>query len=97
MAGTSSIKKIVDFIWGEQEKELKQKGKSVEIINCRFLKPLDKEQILKSIKKTKNVITFEDNSLIGGLGSSIKELIIDEKIQNINITTNGYEDKFISY
>jgi len=81
----------------EKEKELKQNGKSVEIINCRFLKPLDKEQILKSIKKTKNVITFEDNSLIGGLGSSLKGLIIDEKLQNINITTIGYEDKFISY
>jgi len=81
----------------EQEKELKKNGKSVEVLNCRFLKPLGKEQILKSIKKTKNVITFEDNCLIGGLGSSIKELIIDEKLQNINITTNGYEDKFITY
>ena len=46
-----------------EEKE----GKSVEVINARFLKPLDKETLLESILKTKNVITIEDNIIKGGL------------------------------
>ncbi len=46
-----------------EEKE----GKSIEVINARFLKPLDKETILDSILKTKNVITIEDNIIKGGL------------------------------
>ena len=39
--------------------------KSVEIINARFLKPLDEETVLKSIEKTKYAITIEDNLLKG--------------------------------
>lgn len=46
---------------------LEEKGLNAEIINARFLKPIDKETILKSIEKTKRVITIEDNLLSGGL------------------------------
>lgn len=46
---------------------LEKQGKSVEVINARFLKPIDKEGIIKSITKTRNVITIEDNILKGGL------------------------------
>ena len=38
-----------------------------EVINARFLKPLDKETILKSVEKTKNVVTIEDGLIEGGL------------------------------
>ena len=41
--------------------------KNIEIINARFLKPLDKEAILKSIEKTKRVVTIEDGLIEGGL------------------------------
>ena len=46
---------------------LEEKGKSVEVINARFLKPIDKDVIFNSIAKTKKVITIEDNILQGGL------------------------------
>jgi len=46
---------------------LQKENIDVEIINARFLKPLDKETILKSIEKTKAVITLEDGILKGGL------------------------------
>ena len=46
---------------------LKNENINVEIINARFLKPLDKNTILKSIEKTKKVITIEDGILKGGL------------------------------
>ena len=46
---------------------LEEKGKSVEVINARFLKPIDKDVIFNSIAKTKKVITIEDNILQGGI------------------------------
>ena len=78
-------------------KELQQKGINAEIINARFLKPIDKYTITKSIYKTKFVITIEDGTLIGGLGSSIKELIVDKNIQNVKVKCFGYKDIFVKH
>ena len=69
----------------------------VEIINVRFLKPLDEKAIIKSIIKTKKVIVLEDNTIIGGLSSSIKELIIDNKLENISIKSYAYPNKYIKH
>ena len=77
--------------------KLQQKGKEVEIINARFLKPLDVETIIKSIQKTKNVITLEDGTEINGLGTAIKELIVDNKLEKINIKSIAYPDEFIPH
>lgn len=74
---------------------LKDKNISTEIINIRFLKPLDKETILNSIRKTKNFITIEDNVITGGLASSIKDLVINEK--NIAGKYFAYPDEFIKH
>lgn len=68
-----------------------------EVINCRFLKPLDKATIVKSIKKTKNVITIEDGTVINGLGTAIKELIVDENLQDIKLKTYAYPDEYIKH
>lgn len=68
---------------------------SAEIINARFLKPIDNETILNSIRKTKNVITIEDNIITGGLSSKVKDLIIHE--ENINSNFFAYPDEFIKH
>lgn len=72
-------------------------GKSVEVINARFLKPLDEETILKSIQKTKNVITIEDNLKKGGLGSAVLELINKNNIKDVNVQIFGYDDTFVEH
>ena len=74
-----------------------EQHKSVEIINARFLKPLDVETIKKSIEKNKNIITIEDGTRINGLATAIKELIIDNNLQDINFTTYAYPDEFIPH
>ena len=51
----------------EVAENLEKEEVNVEVINARFLKPLDKDTILKSIEKTKNAITIEDALLKGGL------------------------------
>lgn len=71
--------------------------KSVEIINARFLKPLDEESILNSIRKTGNCITIEDNLLKGGLGSAVVEAVNKSDIQDAKIKSFGYDDTFVEH
>ena len=68
-----------------------------DVINTRFLKPLDKEIVKKSIEKTKFVITIEDGTIINGLSTAIKELIIDENIKDVKIKSFAYPDEFIKH
>lgn len=79
----------------EMAQELESQGKSVELINTRFLKPFDEEKIIETIAKTKNVITIEDASIIGGLGTKAKEIIAENKIENVELKCYAYPDKFI--
>ena len=78
-------------------KELEKDDIKAEVINARFLKPLDCEKISKSIEKTKFVVTIEDGTEIGGLGSSIKELIINKCLENVKIKSFAYPDEFIKH
>ena len=78
--------------------KLKENGVEAEVINARFLKPFDKETILKSISKTRKVITLEDNTTVGGLGSEVKELIAtNTDLQDIQIKSYGIEDEFVGF
>lgn len=81
----------------EISNELNNKNISCEIINIRFIKPIDKMTILKSIKKTKNVVTIEDNTIVGGLSSIVKELIVENSIKDYNLKSFAYPDKFIPH
>ena len=80
----------------EVAKELDGKY-NIDIINARFLKPLDTMGIKEYIEKNKNVLTIEDGTSINGLGTAIKELIVDEKIENVNIKCISYPDSFIKH
>src|SRR5246127_1881535 len=54
---------------------LEQKGISAELINIHTIKPLDDKAILKSVAKTKCVVSAEENQMNGGLGDSIAQLL----------------------
>lgn len=77
--------------------QLSKIGIDAEVINARFLKPLDTVNIKKSIEKTLNIVTIEDGTIINGLGTAIKELIVDEKISIKNIKSFAYPDEFIQH
>lgn len=81
----------------EVAKMLEKEKIDAEVINARFLKPLDIEAIKKSIEKTRNVITIEDGTIINGLGTATKELIINENMENIKIKSYAYPDEFIKH
>ena len=78
-------------------RELAENKKSVEVINARFLKPLDENTIMKSIKRTKYVITIEDGTKINGLATAIKELIIDKNIRGVRVKSFAYPDDYIRH
>jgi len=69
--------------------ELEKQNIFAEVINCHTIKPLDKETILQSIKKTRAIVTAEEHQKIGGLRGAIAELITEETSQEIiNEATN---------
>jgi transketolase len=55
---------------------LEQKRISAEIINIHTIKPLDNEQILKSVRKTRCVVSAEEHLINGGLGDSIAQVLV---------------------
>jgi len=76
----------------EASKELKRSGVNVEIINIHTIKPLDKDLILKSVNKTKCIVTAEEHMLNGGLGDSIAQLIALENPTPLEMV--GVNDTF---
>lgn len=60
----------------EAAEQLATKGISAEIINIHTIKPIDEEAILKSVAKTKCVVTCEEHNRFGGLGDAVAQVII---------------------
>lgn len=73
-------------------KELEKEGISCEVIVNHTIKPLDEKTLLKSIKKTKCVVTCENHNIIGGLNSAISELIARDMPTKIYAV--GIKDEF---
>ena len=62
----------------EAAKFLKEINIHAEVINIHTIKPLDKDAILKSVSKTKCIVTAEEHMLNGGLGDSVAQLLSRE-------------------
>lgn len=62
----------------EAEKMLKADGISAEVINIATIKPLDKELVVQSAKKTGKVITVEEHNIVGGLGEAVCAALSEE-------------------
>ena len=73
-------------------KMLKDKGISAEVISIPVVKPIDKETIINSAKKTNRVITIENHSIIGALGSSVCEVLSEN--YPVKVTRIGINDEF---
>ena len=58
-------------------KRLEADGISAEVINIHTIKPIDKELVAASAKKTGKVVTVEEHSIIGGLGSAVCEALAE--------------------
>ena len=72
--------------------ELKEKGINIRVVDIHTIKPIDKELIVKCAKETKRIITIEDHSIIGGLGSTVCEVLSEEC--PTKVTRLGMKDTF---
>ena len=71
---------------------LQSEGISARIVNMHTIKPIDKELIIDSIKKTGAIVTAEEHNIIGGLGSAVAEVVCKNVPAPIEMV--GIEDKF---
>ncbi|MFC2089154.1 1-deoxy-D-xylulose-5-phosphate synthase [Bacteroidota bacterium] len=76
--------------------DLEKFGYSIAHIDLRFLKPLDEKLLKQVLSKHKHVITVEDGSIHGGMGSAILEFIADNKL-SLNLKRLGVPDRFIDH
>lgn len=60
------------------KEELKKKNINIRVVDIHTVKPIDRELIIKCAKETKKIITVEDHSILGGLGSSVCEVLSEE-------------------
>ena len=59
------------------KEELEKQGINIRVVDVHTIKPIDKEMIIKCAKETKKLISIEDHSIIGGLGSAIAEVLTE--------------------
>jgi len=71
---------------------LKEEGISARVINIHTIKPIDKDIILKAAEETGAIVTAEEHSVIGGLGSAVAEVVCEGK--PVPVVRVGVEDKF---
>lgn len=72
--------------------KLEAEGISVEVINMHTIKPLDVDLVVRSAAKTGKVVTVEEHSIIGGLGSAVAEVLAEK--QPAKLLRIGVEDRF---
>jgi 1-deoxy-D-xylulose-5-phosphate synthase len=75
---------------------LSKKGIDAEIINMRFVKPLDADLLKSTFTKFKKILTIEDNSILGGFGSAVAEFAAQYNYKN-DILLHGLPDRFIEH
>ena len=79
------------------QKDLKDKGINIRVVDIHTIKPIDKDMIIKCAKETKKLISIEDHNIIGGLGSTISEVLTDEcydKEYQAKLVRLGIKDTF---
>lgn len=62
----------------QAKNDLSKEGISARVINIHTIKPIDKELLVKAAKETGAIVTAEEHSVIGGLGSAVSEVITEE-------------------
>jgi len=76
-------------------KELEEKKISVRLINIHTIKPIDEEIILKAASETEAILTVEEHSILGGLGSAVAEILAENKMP-VNFKRLGLRGVFAS-
>jgi 1-deoxy-D-xylulose-5-phosphate synthase len=76
---------------------LAEEGLEVGVVNARFIKPLDKEIVLRAVRECRFVLTVEEAALMGGFGSAVLEAVADAGLETCRIRRLGIPDQFVEH
>ncbi|MFC1941302.1 1-deoxy-D-xylulose-5-phosphate synthase [Chloroflexota bacterium] len=79
----------------EAAQELASSGIETTVANARFVKPLDSDLLVDLAGHIKRIVTVEENTLSGGFGSSVVDLLQKSGMSDIQVKSIGLPDKFI--
>ncbi len=74
----------------------KEEGIRCAVVNGRFVKPMDREMLVDFAGRTERLLTFEENTIVGGFGSGVMEVLSEEGIVK-PIRRVGLPDRFLSH
>jgi len=74
---------------------LRENGYNPTLVDARIIKPLDEECYRALFENHKTIVTLEDNTLVGGFGSAVGELLMDLGITDKRLIRFGLPDKFV--
>ncbi|MBI4296114.1 MAG: 1-deoxy-D-xylulose-5-phosphate synthase, partial [Chloroflexi bacterium] len=79
----------------EAARKLASVGIETTVVNARFAKPLDTNLILDAARRTKRLLTVEENTVKGGFGSAVADLLRSSGVFDVQIRTVGIPDEFV--
>ncbi|OPY90675.1 MAG: 1-deoxy-D-xylulose-5-phosphate synthase [Syntrophus sp. PtaU1.Bin208] len=77
--------------------QLREEGISAAAINARFVKPLDGSLLCDLARSFKNILTVEENVLMGGFGSAVLEFFEENNLWNVRVKRLGIRDEFAQH
>ena len=84
-------------IAGEACDQLAKDGVEAGLVNCRFVKPLDRECLLELRRRYRFLVTVEENARFGGFGDGVMEALCEEEASLQGVRRLGLPDRFISH
>jgi len=74
---------------------LRASGRSVGLINARFVKPLDEDAVVSAAARSGRILTVEENVIAGGFGSAVLEALYDRGVKGAVVKRLGVEDIYV--
>jgi 1-deoxy-D-xylulose-5-phosphate synthase len=76
---------------------LEKQGVAAEVINMRFVKPLDTELLDALARRFTHIVTIEDNVVTGGMGGAVAEFLATSGNSGVTLKIHGIPDRFIEH
>jgi len=77
--------------------KLQESGRRVGLVNCRFVKPLDRELLRELRKRYSVLVTVEENVINGGFGSAVSETLAEEGAAHQRLVHFAVPDRFVTH
>lgn len=75
-------------------KELREEGVLARVLNIHTIKPLDQDILIKAAKETGAIVTVEEHNVIGGLGSAVAEVLLENSDHSVVFERMGLKESF---